>query len=49
MTREIQELLQELQKFTNLAVKHLQLGDNDRAKFFFNICASINGQIADKI
>ena len=49
MNREIQELLQKLQDFTNKAVRKLQEGDNERSAFFFNLASSISSQIADLV
>lgn len=49
MNREIQELLQELQKFTNLAIEKLQKGDKISSAFFFNLSSSISNELADKV
>lgn len=48
MDREKVELLEKLQEFTNVAVKSLKAGDGDKASFYFNLSASIAGQLADK-
>ncbi len=49
MNQEIQELLQKLQQFTNTAVQKLQQGDKTSAAFYFNLAASISGQLAEKV
>ncbi len=49
MNREIQELLQKMQEFTQTAVKKLQQGDKEGSSFYFNLAASISGQLADKV
>ena len=48
MDREIQELLRKLQEFTNTAVKFLRNGDNEKAGYYFNLAASISGQLSEK-
>jgi hypothetical protein len=48
MNKEIADLLEKLQQFTNTAVKSLQSGDGEKARFYFNLAASISGQLADK-
>lgn len=49
MNQEIQELLQKLQDFTNTAVKKFQQGDKKSSTFYFNLAASISGQLAEKV
>lgn len=49
MDREIQELLQKVQQFTNDAVKELQKGNKERAAFFFDIASSYTNQISAKL
>ena len=49
MDREIQELLHDLQKFTNTAVEKLQKGARVSSAFYFNLAASISGKLSDKV
>jgi len=49
MDKEIQELLQKLQGFTNKAVELLQKGDNISAAFYFSLSSSITAQLAELV
>ena len=49
MNKEIRELLEKLQSFTNTAVSKISEGDTLSAAFYFNLAASINSEIANKL
>lgn len=45
----MQELLQQMQKFTNSAVQKLQAGDTVGSSFYFSLAASIAAQLSDLV
>ena len=49
MTKEIHELLQKMQEFTQTAVKKLQEGDKVTSAFYFSLASSISSQLSEKV
>ena len=48
MNRDIQELLAKMQNFAQKAVECLQKDDGERAAFYFNVVASLAGELSVK-